>query len=64
MTSDVDMVEGICLKVIKENKNAVEDYRKGQEKAFNFLAGKVMSLTRKTADPELVRELLKRLIKK
>ena len=64
MESDVDKIEEICLKVIKENKNAVDDYRKGEEKAFNFLVGKVMSLTRKTANPDLVKRILEKLIKK
>ena len=64
MESDVDKIESICLKVIKENKSAVEDYKKGEEKAFNFLVGKVMGLTRKTANPDLVKGILERLIKK
>jgi len=45
---------------IKENVQAVRDYKSGTAKALHFLAGKVMALTKGKADPALVQELLKR----
>ncbi|MBD3259221.1 Asp-tRNA(Asn)/Glu-tRNA(Gln) amidotransferase subunit GatB, partial [Candidatus Woesearchaeota archaeon] len=42
-----------CKEAIKENQKAVEDYRKGEEKALNFLCGYVMRKTRGKADPAI-----------
>ena len=49
---------------IKENPNAVKDYRAGRKEALNFLAGKVMKLTRGRADPREVSKLLRLKLKK
>ena len=46
------------IKVIKENHRAVKDYLAGKKEALNFLAGKVMRLTRGRADPRQVLKLL------
>jgi aspartyl-tRNA(Asn)/glutamyl-tRNA(Gln) amidotransferase subunit B len=47
--------------VIKENKKAVEDYKSGKEKAIEFLVGQVLKKTKARADPNTVRELIKKL---
>lgn len=49
----------IVKKVISENKKSVQDYKSGEEKAFNFLIGKVMQATQKRADAQIVRKILK-----
>lgn len=49
---------------IKENPNAVKDYRAGRNEALNFLAGKVMKITRGRADPREVSKLLRLKLKK
>ncbi len=49
---------------IKENPNAVKDYRAGRKEALNFLAGKVMKITRGRADPREVSKLLRLKLKK
>jgi len=46
-------------KVIRANPRAVKDYRAGKEEALNFLAGKVMGLTRGRADPREIVKLLR-----
>ena len=51
-------IKGVILK----NQKAVEDYRKGNTNAIQFLSGQVMAATRGTADPEKVRELLEKII--
>ncbi len=43
---------------IKENPKAVEDYRKGNQKALQFLIGKVLEKTNNTADPKKIRDML------
>ena len=59
VVSSDNYLSKICDKVIKENKKAVEDYKNGEEKSFNFLVGKVMKETRGTGNVEVVRKLLK-----
>jgi len=49
----------LCQDAIKENHNAVEDYKKGEEKSFNFLVGQVMRKSKGKASPDVVNKLLK-----
>jgi aspartyl-tRNA(Asn)/glutamyl-tRNA(Gln) amidotransferase subunit B len=53
-----DVVETAALEVIKENPQAVADYRAGKEKALNALVGQVLKKTKGRADPRTVREML------
>lgn len=53
-----DVIGSVVDKVIGENQNAVEDFRKGKEAAIGFLVGQVMKETRGQADPGLARKLL------
>ena len=54
-----DEIEIAVKNVINENKKAVEDYKKGKKETIQFLAGKVMALTKGRANPEIVLRLLK-----
>jgi aspartyl-tRNA(Asn)/glutamyl-tRNA(Gln) amidotransferase subunit B len=54
------VVEHAVMEAIQENPKAIEDYKKGGEKAFHFIFGKVMKKTRGKADPANVRALLKK----
>ncbi len=49
----------IVAKVFETNANAIEEYKNGNEKVFNFLAGLIMKETKGTVDPKKVQELLK-----
>ena len=59
ITSTEDLRK-LCLEAIAENLKAVEDYKKGEEKALDFVVGSVMKKTRGKADPVLVKELIKK----
>ncbi len=61
--SDEHGLKQICKEVIHENPSAVEDYKKGVEKSFNFLVGKVMAKTKGKAEPSVVGRILKELLK-
>ncbi|HLF54213.1 MAG TPA: Asp-tRNA(Asn)/Glu-tRNA(Gln) amidotransferase subunit GatB [Candidatus Nanoarchaeia archaeon] len=61
--ADESSLKKICEDVIAGNAKAVEDYRKGEENALMFLMGKVMRETKGTAAPNVVKELLKSLLK-
>jgi len=51
--------------VLKENVAAVEEYRKGKEKALVHLVGQIMKKTQGKANPQMVNRILKeRLLKK
>lgn len=45
-------------KVIAENAQSVADYKAGRDRAFAFLVGQVMKLSRGKASPQVVNELL------
>ncbi len=53
-----DIVETAALEAIKENPQAVADYKAGKEKALNSLVGAVMKKTKGRADARTVREVL------
>jgi len=56
-------LETIIKKVIAENPAPVADYKKGKEKALQSLVGKVMAATKGKANPEMVLEIFKKLLK-
>ncbi len=58
--SDEEELTLIIEKVLEENPESVEDFRKGREKAKGFLVGQVMRKTKGRANPQLVNELLQR----
>lgn len=53
----------ICSEVLKENPKALNDYKLGEQKALDFIIGKVMAKTKGTAEPNLVRKILLEIIK-
>ncbi|MBI4010053.1 MAG: Asp-tRNA(Asn)/Glu-tRNA(Gln) amidotransferase subunit GatB [Candidatus Aenigmarchaeota archaeon] len=55
-------LESVIKEVIEENKKAVENYKTGNEKSIQFLIGQVLKKTKSSADPNKIREILKRLI--
>jgi len=62
ISSESDL-EKVCKEIIKENPNAVRDYKAGKKESLNFLIGKVMQKTNKRADFKVVKDILERLIK-
>ncbi|MBI4159141.1 Asp-tRNA(Asn)/Glu-tRNA(Gln) amidotransferase subunit GatB [Candidatus Woesearchaeota archaeon] len=64
MKSDTSQIEEWCKKAIEESSDAVESYKNGNEKSLNFLVGKIMELSNKTANPDVARKILVKFIKK
>jgi len=60
--SDVGAIEPLVDQVLSEHQQSVEDYKAGRQKAFAFLVGQVMKMTRGKASPQIVNELLKKKI--
>jgi len=61
---DENLVNEIVKSVLEANRQALEDYLAGKEKAFGFLMGQVMSRLKGKGDPAQVRETLLREINK
>ncbi len=61
--SDKAHLEELCAEAVAENPGAAEDYRKGNEKALNFIVGAVMKKTKGKATPKEVREIIKSMLK-
>jgi aspartyl-tRNA(Asn)/glutamyl-tRNA(Gln) amidotransferase subunit B len=60
--ADPTEVEKIIRDVLAKHPGPVAEYRSGKEGPFNFLIGQVMKATRGKANPQLVSEVLKRLL--
>jgi aspartyl-tRNA(Asn)/glutamyl-tRNA(Gln) amidotransferase subunit B len=61
--TDKREIEKICKEVLKKNSKAVDDYKTGEGKAFDFLLGQVMAATHGRVDIKIAREILLGLIK-
>jgi len=62
--TDEAEIEKIIKEVISKNKKAVEDYKKGKENTFQFLVGQVMAQTKGKANPQIVKEILNKILTK
>jgi len=55
-------LETIVGGIIEKNPQPVEDYKNGKENALQFLIGQAMAKTRGRANPQILRELFKKII--
>jgi aspartyl-tRNA(Asn)/glutamyl-tRNA(Gln) amidotransferase subunit B len=60
--SDQSELETLVKKVIAGNPDSVESYRGGKKKVIGFLVGQVMQETKGKANPQVVNELLVKII--
>ncbi|MEO5719571.1 MAG: Asp-tRNA(Asn)/Glu-tRNA(Gln) amidotransferase subunit GatB [Chthoniobacterales bacterium] len=61
--SDTGAIATLCDQVIAAHPKPVADFRAGHAASLNFLKGQVMKLSRGTANPGLVGEILERKLK-
>src|SRR5688572_885770 len=61
--SDTGAIETLCDKVIAAHPKPVGDYKAGHAASLNFLKGQVMKLSKGTANPALVGEILEQKLK-
>ncbi|MBC7327232.1 Asp-tRNA(Asn)/Glu-tRNA(Gln) amidotransferase subunit GatB [bacterium] len=57
--ADEEVIRRIVMEVISEEKEAVEQYLKGKEKAMGFLMGQIMKKTKGKANPSIASQILK-----
>ncbi len=60
--SDSKEIETICKKILDSNFTQVEAYRSGKDKVFGFFVGQAMKETQGKANPEMINEILKKLL--
>ena len=60
--SDSGDLEAFCRDAIEANPGPVDDFRKGKETALNFLKGQVMKASRGKANPQIVGDLLVKIL--
>ena len=61
--TDEDALEKTIAGVIAANPTQLEQYRAGKEKLFGYFVGQVMKATQGKANPQLINELLKKMLK-
>ncbi len=60
--SQETQIKKIIKEVIRNNPKTIEDYKKGKEKAIQYLIGKTMEKTQGKANPQIVIRILKQLL--
>lgn len=60
--TDSSAIEAACQAVIAANPNQANDFRAGKTAMLGFFVGKVMKATEGKANPQLVNDVLKRLL--
>ena len=60
--SDSSAIESFVQQAIEDNPQSVEDFRNGKTKAAKFLVGQVMRLSKGKANPQMVGEMIERML--
>ena len=60
--SDLGAIEALCTEVMDANPKAVAEYKAGKTASINFLKGQVMKRSQGKANPNVVGEVLARLL--
>lgn len=60
--SDEKLIEQIIKRAMEQNPKAVEQYKSGKTNIVGYFVGQVMKETRGSANPQLVNEIVKRLL--
>ncbi len=61
--SDSGEIEKFCLEAMANNQKAIDQFKAGNEKAINALIGPIMKASKGKANPAMVLDILKKLIK-
>lgn len=62
VVSDSGEIEKWCKEAIAANQKAVDEFKAGNEKSFNFLVGQVMRASKGKASPQEVSKILRELL--
>lgn len=56
--SDHAVLENIVMEVLKENPQAIEDYRQGKDRAIGYIMGQTMKATKGKANPQVAKKII------
>ena len=56
--TDVETLRKFVLETLKNNSESIKDYKEGKDRAFGFLIGQIMKLSKGQANPKIINELL------
>lgn len=56
--SDTSSLQGVIDQIISDNEKVVVEYKEGKEAALQFLVGQGMKLTKGSANPTMLREMI------
>ena len=62
LVSDSNDLENILITILKTNENMISVYQINPEKAMKFFMGQLMKVTKGQANPQIAKEILKKLI--
>jgi aspartyl-tRNA(Asn)/glutamyl-tRNA(Gln) amidotransferase subunit B len=60
--TDPAAIEAVCARIVADSPKQVEQYRAGKTSLFGYFVGQAMKATRGSANPQLVNDVLKRLL--
>ncbi|SDY58648.1 Asp-tRNA(Asn)/Glu-tRNA(Gln) amidotransferase subunit GatB [Tindallia californiensis] len=60
--SNIEELQTITEKVLKENPESVQDFKNGKKQAVGYLMGQVMKATKGQANPKVAKEMLENLL--
>ncbi len=61
--TDVGAIEAVCVRLIEANPKQAEQLRQGKANIMGFFVGQVMKETKGSANPQIVNDCIKRLLK-
>ncbi len=62
--TDEAEIQKIIKEVISKNQKVVEDFKKGKEAALQYLIGQIMTVTGGKANPQVVKDILSKILTK
>lgn len=60
--SDTGAIEVLCARLIQQNPKQADQLRAGKANLLGFFVGQVMKETKGAANPQLVNEVIKKLL--
>jgi aspartyl-tRNA(Asn)/glutamyl-tRNA(Gln) amidotransferase subunit B len=57
--SDTGAIEAMIDEILNANPEKVAEYRSGKDKLFGFFVGQIMKVSKGSANPQAVNDLLK-----
>jgi aspartyl-tRNA(Asn)/glutamyl-tRNA(Gln) amidotransferase subunit B len=60
--TDESMISGLITDIMAANPDQLAQYRSGKDKLFGFFVGQAMKATQGKANPQIINDLLKKML--